>query len=273
MKRKPVIKKQAVERRRKKRTSTFRRLLSFMFGCFTKFSLLVICLTVISAMLVTAYGYLLRSPYIRLEKVIIQGFERDSKRDLLRLSGLNGQMSLLAIDTEQVRQRIKGHPWVREVVLEKQFPHALVIKVEKEEACAMVLLDRLYYVNRWGEIFKPVEEGEDTDFPVITGVGKAEETRNSILKEAVRLINFLESEGDQWSVEELAEVHMERDGSVSLYFNSLPAPVTANSSDIGFRMAGLKKVVEDLNKKGTLPMVKKIDLSYPDGAVVSFKNG
>ncbi|MBW2000693.1 MAG: hypothetical protein JRJ29_22370, partial [Deltaproteobacteria bacterium] len=107
MKRRPVIKKQAVERRRKKRESTFGRLLSFMFGCFTKFSLLVICITLISVMLVTAYGYLLRSPYIRLEKVIIQGFEGDSKRDLLELSGLNGEMSLFAIDTQRVRQRIK----------------------------------------------------------------------------------------------------------------------------------------------------------------------
>ncbi|MBW1996596.1 MAG: FtsQ-type POTRA domain-containing protein [Deltaproteobacteria bacterium] len=273
MKRKPVIKKQAVERRRKKRASTLGRLLSFVFGCFTKFSLLAICLILMSVTFVTAYGYLLRSPYIRLEKVTIQGFENGSNRDLLELSGLNGEMSLLAIDTEQVRQRIRGHPWVREVVLEKQFPHTLLVKVEQEEACAMVLLDRLYYVNRWGEIFKAVEEGEDTDFPVITGAEKTEELRDSILREAVRLIELLESEGDRWSVEELAEIHMDGDGSVSMYFDSLPAPVTANSSDMGFRMADLEKVVEHLNKKGTLPMVRKIDLSYPDGAVISFKNG
>lgn len=273
MKRKSVIKRQTVRKRRKKRPSAFWRLISFLGGCFTKFSLLIIGLALISAVLITAYEYLLTSSYIRLEKVLITGIEDDFKRVLLENSGLSRGMSLFAVDTEEVRQRMEAHPWVRRVTLEKRLPHTLAVKVEREEARALVLLDRLYYINRWGEVFKAVDEEEDTDLPVITGVPGSEETRDRVLRNAVRVIGFLESEQGQWSLRELAEVHMEMDGNVSLYFNSLPASVEMNHADMGFRMADLKRVVEHLDSKGSLPMVKRIDLNYPDGAVVSFKKG
>jgi hypothetical protein len=38
-------------------------------------------------------------------------------------------------------------------------------------------------------------------------------------------------------------------------------------------MGELKRVVEHLNETGRIPMVKKINLNYREGAVVSFKRG
>jgi hypothetical protein len=128
-------------------------------------------------------------------------------------------------------------------------------------------------MNRWGKIFKDVDEGDPLDFPIVTGFPASGEDTGSILNTAVLVLSTLESEKGAWSLKELSEIHVRGDGSVYLYYESLPAGIKVKASELGKRIEDLKRVVDHLNRSGRIRTAKSINLEYADGAVVSFKKG
>jgi len=238
-----------------------------------KISALLTGLAGISVLFVILYSYLLSSPYIRLEQVEIVGVDETMTKELQAMSGLNFDLSLLAIDVDEVQKKLEMHPWVRAVEVEKQFPHGLLIRVEKEEPRALVVAGKLYYMNRFGKVFKEVGPNEAVDFPIITGVSSDDLDRQKQMGFAMQVLQFLESQSDPWSLKNLSEIHVRKNGDVCLYFSFLPAAVKLRAQDLESKMQELKRVVEYLNSTGRTHTVKAIHLNYDQWAVVSFKKG
>jgi cell division protein FtsQ len=273
MKRNTVLKQQHVKRKNGGRYSELWRKIRHAGLWGLKIAGLLTGLAGISILFVVLYGYLLTSPYIRLEQVEIVGVDEVMTKELREMAGLNFELSLLAIDLDVVQKRLEKHPWVRTVEVEKQFPHGLLIRVEKEEPRALVVADKLYYMNRLGEVFKEVGPNEAVDFPIITGVTTDESDRQKEVGFSMQVLQFLESQSDPWSLKNLSEIHVRKDGDVSLYFSFLPAAVKLRAQHLESKMEELKKVVEHLNSTGRIHTVKAIHLNYGEGAVVSFKKG
>ena len=181
MKRQSVLKKQLVAKEKKRRFEDFTRIFRTMGSWVLKGSLLVVALLGISFLFVTLYGYLLKSPYIKLEEVVITGVDEKLKSQLMEMAQLDFEASLLAINLKEVKSSLEKHPWVGSVDLEKHFPHTLMIRVEKEVPKAIVAMDKLYYVNPSSKVFKALDPSDETDFPVITGVSGKEEDKQKLL--------------------------------------------------------------------------------------------
>lgn len=273
MRRKTILKQQHVNKKNGGRFSElWRRTRSVGSWCL-KVSALLTGLAGISLAFVTLYSYLLTSPHIRLEQVEIVGVNEEMKKKLQEMAGLSFELSLLAIDVDEVQKKLEKHPWIRAVEVEKQFPHSLFIRVEKEEPRALVAADKLYYLNRYGNVFKEVGPDEAVDFPIITGVVSDELDREKQVGVSLQVLQFLESQKEPWSLKNLSEIHVRKDGEVSLYFSFLPAAVKLRTQNLDAKMEELKKVVEHLSSTGRIHTVKTIHLNYGEGAVVSFRKG
>jgi len=273
MKRNTALKQQHVRKNHGGRTlELWRRTRSVGSWCL-KISALLTGLAGISALFVVLYSYLLTSPYIRLEQVEIVGVDEGLRKELQEMSGLKYDLSLLAIDVDEVQKKLEKHPWVRAVEVEKQFPHGLLIRVEKEEPRALVVAEKLYYMNRFGKMFKEVGPKEAVDFPIVTGLSLDERDRQKQAGISIQVLRFLESQKDPWCLKNLSEIHVKKEGDVSLYFSFLPAAVKLRAQNLEPKMEELKKVVEHLNSTGRIQTVKTIHLNYGEGTVVSFKKG
>jgi hypothetical protein len=244
----------------------------FLFSFSFKFSCLLAGLVLISFFFIYLYQNLLTSPFIRLERVIVNGVDEELKHALLRMSQLKSDTSLLSVQLDELKRRMEKHPWIRSVHLEKRFPHTLLIEAEKEEPCAIVVMGDFHYMNRWGRIFRRVDKSVSMDFPLVTGISKTQSDREKQLKWAASVIRVLESEKGPWSPSQLSEVHVERTGHISLYFVSLPAVIELEQTQLERKMADLKRLVEHLKKTGRIHMVERINLNIREGAVVSYKN-
>ena len=272
MKRKPVSKRQAVIRKRKARSNIWR--VTYLVGsCSLKLSCLVGSLVLVSLLFLSLYQYLLTSPYIRLERVIVTGVDEELKRGLLKMSQLSADTSLLALSLAELKERMERHPWIRSVDLERRFPHTLVIQAEKEKPCAIVVMENLHYMNRWGKVFERVGETDDVDFPLVTGVSMTGSDREVQAKLAADVLRGLEAQKGPWSLEALSELHLEEKGRACLYFRSLSAVIELEGTQLDRKMDDLKRLVQHLKMTGQMHMVKRINLGYRDGAVVSFKKG
>jgi len=257
----------------KKKASPLWRGVGFLCSCFVKFSCLVILLGMISLLFVTIYGYFLKSPYMRIEEVAITGVDESMKEALLDLSGIAAGTNFLAADLFEAQKRMEDHPWVHTVTIEKHFPKGLTFRVQRETPTAVVAANELYYMNPRGRIFAEAGQSSVTDYPIITGVSTEDENYERHLSWAANVLQELKSEKSPWSLEELSEVHVEKDGTLDLYFNSFPAAIHLRGGELREKMVDIKKVVAHLKDTGQIHRVRGINLVYQGGAVVSFNNG
>ena len=242
---------------------------SWLFGGF----LLAFVLAVIGLVFPYLYDYLVSSPYLRLETVTMEGADAKLQDELTQLSGIRKGASILALRLNEIKKNMESDPWVRSVKIERRFPDQLWIRVEKQEPVAMVLSNGLHYFNRWGEVFKPVQDRDSIDYPIVTGLEVDEAATPSCLKRAVAVIDALKAESGDCAIRNLSEINLEDEGGVSLYFKTLKAEVRLTESDAPSEMDEFKKIVEHLKSIGRLEEATIIDLNYEEGAVVSFKKG
>ncbi|MDQ1335353.1 MAG: cell division protein FtsQ [Thermodesulfobacteriota bacterium] len=247
-------------------------LLGVIASGISKVSLFLVVITGVSLCFLSLYHYLLTSPYMRLEQVDINGVDPRMREELIRMYGLHDGQGLLSLHLDELKRKMEAHPWIRTVKLERRFPHTLVVEVEKQVAAALVRMDDFYYVNRWGEIFKPVSGNDDVDLPLITGLSADNLQVQEELRRAIHVVKVLEPEEGPWSVSELSEIHLRKDGAMSLYFNHVKAEITFMWNELADKMDGLRKVAEHLNQSGKSDLVTRINLNYVDGAVVSFSS-
>jgi cell division protein FtsQ len=273
MKRSPVLKRQAIRRNKPKKGPNTSKLVQFVRSFSFKLAILLMALVTVSLMLLFLYNFLLTSPYIKLENVIITGVDEKVKDELLEMSHLNAEMSLLGIHLNDLKQRLERHPWIRAVELEKRFPHTILIRAEQEVPVAIVALDTLTYMNRWGSVIKEVQLEDKTDYPIITGISEDKNEMAKQLQLAACVLGTLESETGPWSSTNLAEIHVSQNGNVCLYSVSLPLVIKMRGIDVEAKKDHLRRIITHLKKTGLIHTVKVIDLNYQNSIVVSFDKG
>lgn len=237
-----------------------------------KVSLFLSVLTAISLTFVMLYNYLLTSPYMKLAHVEIRGVDKDIRNELLQMCGLTSEQGLLSLKLEALKKRMETHPWVRTATVERRFPNTLIVEVQKEEPVMLVLLDQFFYMNREGRLFKPVSRDEEMDFPILTGLSGTDPAQNEKLDQTAHVLNVLKAQEDRWSLQNLSEIHLNKNGGISLYFNHFRAAIRISRHHPAHNMEELKQVAKHLSKSGKINLVTQIDLNHVDGAIVTFGN-
>ena len=113
------------------------------------------------------WRFLHHTPMLAIRSVTVEGdFQAIKPDQLIGLVALEADANSLFIDLTPLVTRLKQHPWVKTVRVERLFPHTLSIRAIEQEPIAILAMPQYYYVNREGEIFKPVESGESLDYPI-----------------------------------------------------------------------------------------------------------
>lgn len=233
----------------------------------------VLVLAVISFSFLSVYHYLVTSPYLRLEQVEVKGVHKELKAQLLKDADFGPGTSLLSLNLHALKHRLEQNAWIRSVELERQFPHTLLIRAEKQEPRAILLHGGMYYLNRYGEPFKKVGPSEDTDFPLVTGLRGKGTRVNGELKEVARVLEELRRESAPWSLFDLAEIHIEDKDHFTLYFEHMDAGIRVSGKSLAKEVQELRRIVAHLARSGRMGEVCGIDFGYTGGAVVSFRKG
>ncbi len=265
--------KQSVRRKKKRNFFAVFRVVPRVGTGLLKILFLLTIIAVISLSFLMFYNYLIASPYIKLQNVEVKGLEKEIRQDLIHMCGLNRDLSLLDLNLNDLKQKMESHIWVRSVKVERRFPHTLIIHAEQQTPAAVVVMDKIYYMNQHGELFKEINDWEETDFPIITGISGQGETVREKLGKALCIMKILEPEKGLWSLKQLSEIHVKKDGDLSLYFGHLAAEIRLMCEDLASKVKGLKKVAQHLSQSGRIHQVRAIDLNHVDGALVSFRKG
>jgi cell division protein FtsQ len=112
----------------------------------------------------------------RIMAVAINGRKQLTQDEVLAIGGVNGRSSLLFLDAEAVRDRLKANPWIADATVLKLYPGQLQIDIVERSAFALWQQDgRLSVIADDGAVLQPYVSRRFISLPLV--VGKGAETR------------------------------------------------------------------------------------------------
>jgi cell division septal protein FtsQ len=214
-------------------------------------------------------AFVIDSPYFSVREIKVRGGEKVGGSEIVAVAGLKHGMNIWKIDPAAIEKKIGREPWVRRVVVRREFPRRVVIDVEERIAKAIVAMRKLYYVDGDGVIFKEVGEGENVQFPLLTGL-KPDELNTSDpkirrrLQDAVRLGDLIAKDAHT-----LSEIHFDTPDRLVLYTVDYPVALHMGSGDWETKLRRLERVLSLW--KGHEERLVSLDVSFRDQVVARLR--
>ena len=115
---------------------------------------------------------LANSAGFRITTVAINGRKQLSQDEVLAIGGVNGRSSLLFLDAEAVRDKLKANPWIGDATILKLYPNRLQIDIVERSAFALWQQDgRLAVIADDGAVLEPYVTRRFTTLPLVVGKG------------------------------------------------------------------------------------------------------
>jgi cell division protein FtsQ len=230
----------------------------------------VIVLSLVVVVGVELYGVLAHTTFLRLERIEVNTLQRLTREEVIALAGVKPGDDLLTMKLRRVGEQLQKNPWAEKVRVRRYFPHTLAITIAEREPVAVVNMGYLYYLDKKGEVFKPLNEGDRLDYPVLTGIneedmGKDPAGAREALKGALALIALLNGKQVP-ALADISEIHFDRGYGFTLFTVQGGVPVKLGNSAFGEKLARLARIYPALQAQ--MPILEYIDLDYNDKIIV-----
>lgn len=216
-----------------------------------------------------ARAFVLDSSYFAVREIQVRSGDRVGGSELVRVAGLKHGMNIWSVNPTTIESRIARHPWVRRVLVRRDFPRRIVIEVEERTPKAIIAMGRLYYVDGDGTVFKEVDRRDKLGLPMITGIHPEQiasggPTLRRRLKEAIKLGDLMATETHR-----LSEIHFTAPERVVVYTTSYPAALHFGWGDWDDKVQRIKRVLALW--KGHEQRLGSLDVSFRGQAVARIR--
>lgn len=155
----------------------------------------------------------LASERLHVSRVKVRGNHFLSEGEVRELLGLSGQESILGLDMQALKERLRASPWLEDATVRRTLPDALEIEVHERAPLALAEVDRLYLMDAGGDLIDLY--GARTaayDLPIVRGLkGLGAEARRERAERAAVLLSDV---GELQA--ELSEIQAEDSGDLQV---------------------------------------------------------
>lgn len=213
--------------------------------------------------------FVVENPYFSVREIQVRAGERVSGNQIVALAGLRQGMNIWQVDPAGIEMKIAKHPWVRRVLVHREFPRRITIDVEERTPKAIVAVRKLYYVDADGILFKEVQPGDNMHFPMLTGLSAEEltapdQSTRKRIAEAVKLAQLMEQRSHS-----LSEIHFDAPDKIVVYTTGRRLPLRMGWGDWEAKVARLEQLLTLW--KGNEERLASLDMSYRDQIVARLR--
>jgi cell division protein FtsQ len=101
-------------------------------------------------------------------EVTVQGLQTLSQKQVTDWIGNQQGENILVLDVQALASRLKEHPWIRQVSIERTLPHTLKIGITERIPYARLQLEKMYLLDNYGVLLGEAEPQHET-LPLIIG--------------------------------------------------------------------------------------------------------
>jgi cell division protein FtsQ len=115
----------------------------------------------------------------RIAAVSLSGEKHVTRAEIIAAAGVTERASLLFLDVEAARSRLKAIPWIADATVRKLFPDRLQIRVREREPFALWQVDgKLSLIAADGTVIGPPSEAAFAALPLLVGRGAQMKARD-----------------------------------------------------------------------------------------------
>jgi cell division protein FtsQ len=108
----------------------------------------------------------------RIVSIALAGNQHVSREEVLAIAGITGTTSLVFLDVEQARERLKTNPWIADATVLKLYPGELQIGIKEREPFALWQKNGLVSVIAAdGTVLEPYVAPRLVQLPLVVGSG------------------------------------------------------------------------------------------------------
>jgi cell division septal protein FtsQ len=188
------------------------------------------------------------------KEVKVEGNRKIPQETLLSLTLMEGMPNLFSINLKEVVKQLESHPWIEQVRVRKVFPHKILIQIEERKPMAIIQLEELYYIDTKGEIFSPVGDRDEYNYPYLTGLTRQVLEKNPVeakrlITKALELLRIVDQEKVP-PLEDISEIHMEKIFGIQCFTKTEGVEVKMGWEDFGEKLKRASLIWSDLRKRG-----------------------
>ncbi len=207
-----------------------------------------------------------------IKKVVVQGNYHTAREEIVRQLNLEPGMLLFDVDLVDKQAAVASLPYVKTAQLSRQWPDRLLVSVTERVPVAIVNLEKLYYVDADGQIFKRIEPGEEIDLPVFTGLSVAQLQKNpeqgrALLNLGLKLLACWQG-NDAYRREGMAEINLDNLFGLTVFTRRHIWQLRLGLEDFRLKLNHWQKVLKYLGKEAEL--VSGFDCSAGYSVVVRY---
>jgi cell division septal protein FtsQ len=231
----------------------------------------VVVISLIFLVCYEIYGFVGKATFLRLERIEVSGITRLTREEILSAASVKIGDDLLGLKLSRMGEHLTKNPWVATVRIRRNFPHSLAIDVVERQPVGVVSMGYLYYLDNKGDIFKPLQEGDRLDFPVITGLVEDDLLRDpagakETLKGMLELLDLLKKERAGIKMADISELHYDKGFGYTIFTVNRGLPIRLGMDGFNEKLDRLARIYAELQVQ--LPSLEYIDLDYSDRIIV-----
>ncbi len=219
-----------------------------------------------------------QSDIFKSRSISVHGNRITQQTEILDLGRIEPGMSLLSLDINLAEERISKHLWIDRVTIKRNWPLSIEIQIYERRPLAMINIENknngLYYVDKKGDIFAPVNDTMGLDFPVITGINLTGRVvganiNDQILpSQALSFFRIANRGNPVISLQSISEINVHSEKGIIVYLAEHPFPIYMGHDKIKTRYYLLVKLLERLYRKKKINDIEEIRLDYQEGRIL-----
>lgn len=206
-------------------------------------------------------NYIERNDRLKITEIKITAPSHIHKPQILANSGLGNGMGIYSFSKNELKKRIKQHPWVKKVRIKRKLPSTVEIIIQSKEVRALTKINNyIYYIDSDGKLIDKLVPGFKMNMPVI----------NAKPEDYLKVIHALDTikdihTGNEILDSEVSEVFIE-ENLLTIYpsLENIKIIIDINRSQQCLK--NVKKVLDDLKSRGENASI--IDATLPGNKVV-----
>jgi cell division protein FtsQ len=262
----PTVHNRAKQVRKERKPLNFRRHLK-RAGIFFGGAAVVTLLGVSGYYLYRAISHI---SLFKLDTIEVTRNHTIDSREIIALANVRAGDDLLRLNLGKIGEQLEKNPWIESVRVKRYFPHTLTVDVTEREPVAVINVGYLAYLDTKGTVFKPLNDGDSLNYPIITGLSEDDLTRDPgetarVLRETVKLITLLK-QGELFWLDDVSELHYDKGFGFTLFTVLGGIPVRLGTDGYGDKLSRLARIFKELQPQ--MLTLEYIDLNYTDKIIV-----
>jgi len=238
-----------------------------------KLSLMAVAIGGTSLLFILGHDALTQSSYFEARTISVEGNHRLSTATILKQGGVKLHENILGMNLTLLRQRLLANPWICAAEVERELPVSIHIRVRERVPIAMLKLDRLFYVDQTGEVFKSVEPSDQIRVPVVTGLKVSDIDLNGqghspVFRAMMDVLQLSRLHGSIFPLDAIRNIHADPEMGLTLFGFEKGLAIKLGFGDYESKFNRLRDMMSYFRQGNELLDIECIDLNDLERVVV-----